>query len=347
MNQNNNLPSISVCMATLNAAIPLKECLQRLFKQNYPVDKIELIVADGGSTDQTRELIKNYEGQIFDNTLKTGEAGKAVAVKQAKNDLILILDSDNYLPEKNWLKKMVKPFQDPEIKLAEPIEYTWRKQGGYIERYCALIGMNDPLCLFLGNYDRWNHLTQKWTEVAHRKIDRGDYLKIELNKQGIPTIGANGTIFRRQFLQNQNINDYLFDIDIIAQEIQKHDQLYIAKVKIGIIHTFCENDFKKFIRKQKRRIKDYIFHKKNQSRTFDWDKFNFGGKSSIGLYKFIIYTLLTFPLLFQALKGFMKKKDFAWFFHVPACWVTLLIYSWGKLSGIFYQTEFNRDKWSQ
>ncbi|OGY41708.1 MAG: hypothetical protein A2Y82_02380 [Candidatus Buchananbacteria bacterium RBG_13_36_9] len=343
----NYLPTISVCMATLNAEIPLKECLERLFKQNYPMEKIELIVGDGNSADKTREIIKNYDGQIHDNPLKTGESGKAVAANFAKNDLILILDSDNYLPDRNWLSKMVEPFEDAQIKLAEPILYTWRKEGGYIERYCALIGANDPLCLFLGNYDRWNFLTQKWTEVKHEEADIGNYLKIKLTANGLPTVGANGTIFRRKFLQNLNISDYLFDIDIIAHEIKQNGFIYIAKVKTGIIHTFCENDFQKFIRKQKRRIKDYIFHKKNKSRAFDWEQYEFKGVNSKGLLKFIIYTILIVPLVCQALKGFYRKKDWAWFFHIPACWATLIIYSWGKLVGIFNQAEFNRNNWKQ
>ena len=340
-------PTISVCMAVLNAQASLSECLNRLFRQNYPMEKIELIIADGGSTDRTLDIVKNFESQIYANPLKTGEAGKAIAVKRAKYDLILILDSDNFLPDKNWLKKMTEPFKDPDIKLSEPIAYTWRRKGGYIERYCALIGMNDPLCLFLGNYDRWNFLTRKWTEVEREEWDMGNYLKIKLTGNGIPTIGANGAIFRRDFLLNQDIVDYLFDIDIIANEIKKNGFIEIAKVKTGIIHTFCENNFKKFIRKQKRRIRDYIFHKKNKSRTYNWEQFENGGKKSFGIYKFTIYTILTFPLLFQAIKGFSRKKDWAWFFHIPACWATLIIYNWETLLGQFQQAEFNRDNWKQ
>ena len=105
---------------------------------------------------------------------------------------------------------MVKPFEDTAIKLSEPIKYTWRKEGGYIERYSALIGMNDPVCLFLGNYDRWNYLTQKWTEVKHIKEDKGGYLKISLDKNGIPTVGANGTIFRSNFLKSMVVSGNTF-----------------------------------------------------------------------------------------------------------------------------------------
>lgn len=343
----NNLPSISVCMATLNAESVLGECLGRLFAQDYPKEKIELIVGDGGSTDKTREIIKKYGGLVYDNPLKTGESGKAVALREAKNELVLILDSDNFLPGTDWLKKMVAPFADAEIKLSEPIKYTWRREGGYIERYCALIGMNDPVCLFLGNYDRWNYLTQKWTAVPHEEKDLGGYLKIKLTKAGVPTVGANGTIFRTAFLKSTNTGKYLFDIDVIAKEIAEKGFVYIAKVKVGIIHTFCEADFGKFIRKQKRRIKDYTFHKKNKSRVFDWTKFEIGGEASFGLLKFVLYTILIFPLLIQSLVGYARKKDLAWFFHLPACWVTLIVYGWGKFVGIFSQAEMSRENWKQ
>lgn len=340
-------PTISVCIATLNSEAVLAECLRRLDSQDYPKEKIEILIGDGGSVDKTKEIAESFGGKIFNNPLKTGESGKAAAVKQAKNDLILILDSDNWLPDPDWLKKMAEPFYDSDIKLAEPIKYTWRKEGGFIERYCALIGMNDPVCIFLGNYDRWNYLTKKWTNVEHQEEDKGGYLKIKLTSKGIPTIGANGTIFRREFLQSMDFGDYLFDIDIIAKEISDNEFAAIAKVKIGIIHTFCESSVLKFARKQNRRIKDYIFYKKNKLRVFDWSKFEMGGESSRGLVKFIFYTVLIFPLLAQSFIGYSRKRDWAWFFHIPACWITLAVYGWGKIYGIFSQKELNRDNWKQ
>ena len=343
----NSQPNISICIATLNCEAVLRECLERVAQQNYPKEKIEIVIGDGGSTDKTIEISKEHNAKIFHNPLKTAESGKAVAVKNANNELILILDSDNYLPEDDWLEKMVAPFEEEEILLSEPIRYTWRKEGGYIERYSALIGMNDPVCLFLGNYDRWNYLTQKWTEVRHLAEQKEGYERIILTKDGIPTVGANGTIFRSKFLKSIDFGDYLFDIDMVAKEISEKGKIVIAKVDIGIIHTFCEDNIKKFIRKQQRRIKDYIFHKKNKTRAFDWDKFEFGGESQLGLVKFILYTTTTIPLIAQSLIGFSRKKDPAWFFHIPACWITLIVYSWGKFVGLFTQKEMSRDNWKQ
>ncbi|MFV9630873.1 MAG: hypothetical protein ACNYWM_07390 [Methanosarcinales archaeon] len=59
-------------------------------------------------------------------------------------------------------------------------EYTYRQEDGIITRYCALMGMNDLLCFFMGNYDRMNLITGKWTEMPVDEEDMGDYLKLDL-----------------------------------------------------------------------------------------------------------------------------------------------------------------------
>ncbi|MDO8727301.1 MAG: hypothetical protein Q7J35_14620 [Candidatus Methanoperedens sp.] len=40
---------------------------------------------------------------------------------------------------------MTEPFQDREIAGVEPLLYNYRGEDGYSTRYCAMLGMNDPL----------------------------------------------------------------------------------------------------------------------------------------------------------------------------------------------------------
>ncbi len=339
--QNKDLPTISVIVPTLNAASVLGKCIQSIREQNYSQELIEIIVADGGSTDKTLTIAKKYGTKIYKNPLKTGEAGKAVAVRQAKNELIALIDSDNILPNKNWLSLMVEPFKDREVFGSEPIEYTWRKGDGFITRYCALTGVNDPLCLFLGNYDRTNLLTGKWTEIPLESQDKGGWLKITLPKGVLPTIGANGTILRRSIFDDYNLGDYLVDIDVIYDLVLKGKNKF-AKVKVGIIHLYCGANIETFIRKQKRRIKDFLFLRQQKIRHYPWEKTN-----KLGFVKFIFYCLTILPLFLQTFKGFLKKPDSAWFFHPLACWITLYVYAAGTIQSFFKVEALSRQSWSQ
>ncbi len=336
------LPKVSFIIPTLNAQSVLKKCLHSITTQDYPKSKMEIIISDGGSTDKTLEIAKKYQAKIIANPLKTSESGKAIGIQKATGNLIAFVDSDNILPNKSWLKQMIQPFQDPTIIASEPIKYTYRKKDPYLTRYFASLGMNDPICLFLGNYDRLSDLTGKWTDLKFKEVDKGDYLKITLDHRPIPTIGANGFIIRKNTLKQAKIGDYLFDIDILIGLIQLKGSVNIAKVKTGIIHTFVEDSPRKFFVKQLRRIRDMSFHRAKQSRQTDWQ-----GDYLSKILVFQISCLLVFPIIYQTIKGLIKTKDPAWLFHPVACYTTLFIYLYGWLEAKVYPHESNRTNWKQ
>lgn len=313
------LPSISVITPTLNAAAMLDPCLRFVREQDYPADKIEIIVADGGSTDDTVKVAEKYGAKVYPNPLKTAEAGKAVGLKKAKNELVLLLDSDNFITDKDFLKRLAAPLADKDIIGSEPLYWTYRRTDGLLTRYTTLLGMADPLVLFTGNYDRHSVLSGTWTKMKIEHQDMGDWLKLKLEPHKVPTIGANGTLLRRDFLLSQEIKDYLFDIDIIAEAVDKQPLLF-AKIKIGIVHVFS-GDLGTFARKQRRRVKDFLFYQKAGVRTYPWNDLN-----KLGLLKFVLYTVLIVPVFLQSVIGFIKKPDWSWFVHPVACWITLYIY---------------------
>ena len=334
------MQSVSVLIPTLNAGRVLEGCLQSIAGQGYPKELVEIIIADGGSTDETLAIARRYTDNIYANPLKTGEAGKAVALKHAQGEIVALVDSDNILPSTDWLSRMVVPFADEEIVGAEPLEYTYRKEDGYITRYCALMGMNDPLCLFLGNYDRHNSITGRWTEMPVGVEDKGDYLKVTLNNRKLPTIGANGFLIRRDDLLRTSVEDYLFDIDVVYELALRGKNKY-AKVKTGIVHLFSGDVFT-FVRKQQRRINDYLYYRGANLRKYPW-----GSLDKRRLLKFVAYCVLVFPLLVQGLTGYWRKPDTAWLFHPVACWITLTVYGTGWLRGPIRAEAQNREEWRQ
>ncbi|MCQ2520952.1 MAG: glycosyltransferase [Lachnospiraceae bacterium] len=322
--------------------------LDAIWEQDYPHNMIDIVVADGGSTDGTIQKLQEYSDKndicisIIDNPLKTAEAGKAVGVRAAMGEIILLLDSDNIIPEKNWITRMMQPFEDAQIVASEPIEFTYRKQDEPLNRYFAMMGLGDPLCMFTGNYDRYNAITKKWTTVQREEVDCGDYLSIRFRADMIPTIGANGFFMRRKELIENFEGDYLFDIDVLWELFKKDPELRVAKVKTGIVHLFCP-DLKTFRRKQNRRIKDYLFFSDAKGRKYPWSKV---GKGKIVLFALCCVTII--PLIIQMFIGYARKGDMAaWKYHFPICWITLWIYGIGTIQGLFKKEAADRSEWKQ
>lgn len=339
---------LSIVTPTYNSCRTFVEYISAVNNQDFKHSEIEMVFADGGSTDGTIELIYEYkqnldiEINVYNNPLRTAEAGKAVGVKYAKGNIVLLLDSDNIIPDSNWITRMMKPFEDDNIVASEPLYYTYREQDSVINRYCALIGMNDPLCMFTGNYDRYNYITNKWTTVKRDEIDKGEYLSICFRADMIPTIGANGFFMRRKELIENFDGDYLFDIDVLWELFLKNPELRVAKVKTGIVHLFCP-DTKTFIRKQNRRIMDFLFFSESKGRKYPWSKV---GKGKIVL--FAVSTVTIVPLIMQACIGYSRKHDLnAWAYHIIACWITLFVYTKGTVKGLFKKEQANRDGWKQ
>jgi glycosyltransferase involved in cell wall biosynthesis len=330
--------SISVVIPTYNSAKTLEACLESIRQQDYPKDKVEIIIADGGSLDKTLEIAGRFTDKIYPNLLRTGEAGKAVGVKHSMGEIIALIDSDNILPEKDWFTRMAAPFDDQEIAGTEPLYYTFRPEDGIITRYCALMGMNDPLCLFMGNYDRMNLITGKWTEMPVDEEDMGNYLKVGLDEKKLPTIGANGFLVRKELLDKCSIEDYLFDIDVVYELVTEGHNKF-AKVKTGIIHIFS-GSMSTFIRKQRRRIRDYGYYEKMGVRKYPWNNLD-----KLKLLQFIVYTVTIFPLIFQLLRGYWRKQDRAWGFHMLACWTTLIVYATATIKNIRSTEIENRKTW--
>jgi glycosyltransferase involved in cell wall biosynthesis len=336
-----NNPRLSVIIPTLNSASVLKGCLASIREQAYPAEKLEIIIADAGSTDNTLEVAAEYKvDKVVENPLVTAEAGKSAGFAVARGEVAVFIDSDNLLPCPDWLHRMTAPFTDETIVGTEPLWYTWRPNDPMITRYCALTGVNDPLVSFLGNYDRLNYLTGRWTALDVRTEDRGEYMIVELDRDMIPTMGANGFLVRSDALRRTKWQPYLADIDTVY-DLACLGLNRFAKVKVGILHLYCP-DVATFVRKQKRRIRDYTYYSKQGMRRYPWKR-----SPLLGMTKFMVYCITVLPLLGQALRGAFRKPDRAWFFHPLACWLTLWIYGTGSIRARFSSQAMDRKGWKQ
>jgi glycosyltransferase involved in cell wall biosynthesis len=317
-------PGISIILPTLNAERTLAACLDNIISQDYPRDKIEIVIADGGSTDNTLKIAEPLVDKIIENPLKIEEAGKPLAIDIAKNEILAFIDSDNMLASTNNIRRMVEPFIDPEIVGSEPLYYKYRKTDGMITRYCSLIGCDDAIYPYLRSYDRFCHFKGKWTEkIVTILEDNPKYIKFLLNKGEIPTMGANGFFVRKDAFKKTKYTPLHVHTNTI-HDLVNLDYNCMAKVKIGIVHLHGET-IRTYVKKKIRRIRKH----------FLWRGYL---KSSplerICLLKFIFSTLTVFPLARDVVRGYKKVPDRSWLFHFVACFLSLYTYGLGVLGFI-------------
>lgn len=323
---NKNLPTISVIMATYNSEFSIELSLDSLFSQDYPIEKMELIIADGGSTDKTLEILKKYKCKVFHVPPEKQEAeyNKGVALSHARNELILLIDHDNILPHKNWLKKMVKPFQEIEdLTGVEVLRFTYSKKDNMLDRYFSLIGGVDPVPYYLGKDARLSYAFDSYNMLGE-STDKGDYFLVRFEGKKIPTLGANGSMLRRSLLKHAKVDpDNFFHIDINYDLIQEGHNKY-AFVKDSIIHykktKFLE--FIKFLIRRKKIMERQYFQSLKKRRYAVY----MGSMDRKGLILFVIYSLTFVKPFLDSLRGYMKVKDIAWFLHPFICISFLMVY---------------------
>ena len=91
-------PLISVITPSFNQGIYIEETIRSVLLQNYP--RIEFIVMDGGSTDQTIEIIKKYD-QWISSWVSEADGGQSDAINKGMlrchGDIICWINSDDWL----------------------------------------------------------------------------------------------------------------------------------------------------------------------------------------------------------------------------------------------------------
>jgi glycosyltransferase involved in cell wall biosynthesis len=100
------LPLVSVIIPAFNAARFLPRALESVASQSYPADRIETIVVDDGSTDDTAALARAFTRhmpgvQVFSQTNQGVASARNMAIAVSSGELIAFLDADDrWLPEK-------------------------------------------------------------------------------------------------------------------------------------------------------------------------------------------------------------------------------------------------------
>ena len=314
---------ISIVLPTYNNARTIRKCLDGIMMQDYSDKLLEILIVDGGSTDGTLDIVRNYDVKVLRNKKRVEEYGRVVGIKKAKGDIIGFIDADNIIMNKDFLSKIIRPFEDKEISGVDTLFFSFSKKDNMVTKYCALLSGDDPFAIYLGINDRLCYFNGRWTGLEHLEEDKGDYLKVRIHPGKVPAMGSNGFFVRKNVLKKVKYEPFIHT-DVANRLVNEGFDCY-GKVKVGLKHDLegVNDFFKKKIRRIKRRLSGEI----NLEYPYNFSRI-----------KLLLISLAFFTCIipiFDAVRGFLRRPSLAWLFHPIACFGVLLIYVWNTFLHYF------------
>ena len=124
-----NFPKISIVTPSFNQGKYIEQTIQSVLNQNYP--NLEYIIIDGGSSDNTVEIIKKYEQQLSywisePDTGQTNAINKGFA--KSTGDIFNWINSDDYY-EPGTFEKLAKLFtENPQVNVVCGREWSFNDE---------------------------------------------------------------------------------------------------------------------------------------------------------------------------------------------------------------------------
>ncbi len=202
------LPTVSIVIPSFNEEKTIGRTIVSLVNLDYPKEKLEVIVVNDGSTDETarivRQIIKKHP-QYSIRLINKENAGKAVALntalKIAKGELFACIDADSVADE-NALKSIMDNFAEPNtgivisvVKVEKPNCFYERIQkaeyvmSNFVRRLTSSLGtlaiahggfsvLRTSILRKIGGFSNENGMTED-LEVAMRMRYNGYGVKMQ------------------------------------------------------------------------------------------------------------------------------------------------------------------------
>jgi len=130
------LPTISIIIPVYNEETIIKKKIRNTLALKYPRDKLEIIVVDDGSEDNTFEIARSFK-EI--KVIKLGRVGKNSAINAALNassgEIVIITDADSFSLTEDSLLRVVENFADPSVGAVSAIVSFSKSESTFIKKF--------------------------------------------------------------------------------------------------------------------------------------------------------------------------------------------------------------------
>lgn len=237
-------PRFTFIVPVRNERARIDSCLQSIRAQRYAADRIEIIVPDQSSDDDTRERARAYGATVIQNPQQRAIFSMPEAFRRASGDLIAVMAADNRV-EPEFCERMAEPFEVAAVGLAFPWVTTDRPDYALAVRYFNRF--TDPMNHFIyGEASNPRDLPRAIPPVE--TTPRYDVYRFAPNRPPLLAI-AQGAVVRAPFLMKEGYAD---DLGVVFDMIE--DGGLVACVKAALVDHYTADGLADLLRKFRPRI---------------------------------------------------------------------------------------------
>ncbi|MEY2408753.1 MAG: hypothetical protein QOF48_1423, partial [Verrucomicrobiota bacterium] len=304
-------PVLSIIIPTLNAGPLLDNCLTSIAAQNYPSDRVQIIVADAFSKDDTRAIARRHGALILDDSGANMEEGKRLALAHATGEYIVFVDADNELSAPDYLELAVRGLgENPQALGVESYYLPSPKMSSFCRYLTARLHISDVLS--------WLMSRNPVQVASDGEIERWT---LPGGSCSYP-LGANGFVFRRADLEAVRTADHFQDTHIPLRLMQRGQREWLRVRGRGVHHYYVQT-WGGYVKKRRRAIAHY-FRVRAQT-PVNWTN----EAPPIPIWLAGLYCVSVAGPLWHTVRGLVRDRDAAWLWHLPASLGSLIGTAWG------------------
>lgn len=317
-------PSVTFVVPAMNEEDNIAETIRRFAHVDYPREKLEVVLVNDGSTDDTLSEMWIAADEICDkvsrveilewNKNKGKRQGMAAGALRASHDIIIFVDSDSFI-EPDCVKHLTKYFVDPAVGAVSGHTDVHNRDTNLLTQMQAI--------RYYISFKVYKAAESVFGSVtccpgccsAYRRAYLLEFIDAWLHQKFLGT--------ECTFGDDRSLTNFI---------IRKYDAVYSEEAKA---HTVVPDTFRKYMKQQQRWKKSWI-RETFIAAGFMWKK------NPIAALSFYSYALLAFasPIVFI--------RALIWYPLVEQQWP--IVYLFGLflmliLHGVFYRLQVGPRKW--
>ena len=286
-NKTKVLPLVSVVIATHNSESLLEKVLDSIRMQEYPKNKIEILIIDGKSTDNTLLIGKRYFCRLFNNPKIDQVYAKYMGYLKAKGKYLLFLDSDEVLENNKSIRNKVDAMiSNDMVKVV--VSSGYKIADGYPQINSYLSELGDPFTYFMYRDSKdprffKKNLLRKYKVISQDRkkaifdFSEGPTPFIELTSMGVLIDLDYVRKNVPEIFKNPSTHTHLFYLMNFKKNL-------FAVMKDDPIVHYSASTLSSYFKKLRSRVKSNIF-------ATDMGKAGFRGREN---YQSLLYTIKKF-----------------------------------------------------